>query len=75
MADVANKYLQNMVGKYYVDDQSIDFMCLARRRRRTLLATAMADIRAFLNNRLLRRKNHSVRKQWKGVEAIGNDGK
>jgi len=68
MADVANKYAENVPGKFYVDDQCIDCdLC-----RETALpisnGTMTAVIPTSINNRRRQKKKDFARKQWKAAQ-------
>jgi ferredoxin len=68
MADVANKFPQNVPGRFYVDDQCIDCdLC-----RDTAPANFARDpdggIHSSANNQTMQTKKRFAEKQWKAAQ-------
>src|SRR5881392_1525665 len=69
MADAANKYAENVPGKFYVDDQCIDCDLSAKPRPPISNETMTAAIPTSINSQRHRKKKDSVKKQWKAVRS------
>ena len=66
MADIANKYAENVSGKFYCDDQCID--CdLCRETAPDNFRRSDDGGPMCLSNRPPRRRRHFARKPWKDV--------
>jgi len=76
MADVANKYPENVPGKFYVDDNTSTAICLAKRRRPISNATTTAVTPTFTSKAESPEEEALCKEAMEGcpVEAIGNDG-
>ena len=77
MADLANKYAENVTGKYFVDDQCID--CDLCRKPRLQISSAMmtaATATSTSNQKLPRRRLSARRRKkaapWKLSETTAN---
>jgi ferredoxin len=76
MADPANRYPENVLGKFYVDDQCIDCDLCRETAPANFKRNDDGGHSYVTNRRRIRRKKRAAKKRWEDcpVEAIGNDG-
>jgi ferredoxin len=68
MAEIANKYAENMSGKFYVDDQCIDCdLCRETARANFMRSNEGGYSYVFKQPTTPRRRRRFVRKPWKDV--------
>jgi ferredoxin len=68
MADIANRYSENVPGKFYVDDQCID--CdLCRETAPANFTRTTGVIPTFSSNPPRRRKKTSAARRWKDARS------
>jgi hypothetical protein len=76
MADPANKYPENVPGKYYVDDQRIDCDLCRETAPQISNGTMTADTPTSTNNRRILKRKRFGKKRWKAarLKPSDNDG-
>ncbi len=69
MADVANKYAENVDGKFYVDDQCIDCDLCRETAPANSSAMTMEATPSFTNSLSRQRRKRFAKRRWKAVRS------